>query len=134
MGESVKGLVAGYIEALEGKPGRGGKPVAFSMRLGEREHAKLLWLAKSLNTQKTPLAEKLLGAAVDEAIEQYVRWASPDDPEALLEEIREDIEGPGRDPGAHHGPEHPGGGPHEKPHGKPHGRPRGRPPGPKRPG
>lgn len=123
MGDSVKDLVSGYIEALEGGPGgKSGKPVAFSIRLGEREHAKLLWLAKSLNMQKTPLAEKLLGAAVDEAIEQYARWASPDDPEGFFEEVREGIEKLERDPRAHHGP----GGP-------PGRRPPGGPPGPKRP-
>ena len=119
MGDDVKRLMSGYIEALEGKPGgRAGKPVAFSIRLSEREHAKLLWLAKSLDTQKTPLAEKLLGAAVDEAIEQYVRWASPGDPEGFYGEVREGIEALERDPKAHHGPRRPG----------------RKPPGPKRPG
>ena len=124
MGDSVKNLVSGYIEALGGGSGsKPGKPVAFSIRLSERDHAKLLWLAKSLNAQKTPLAEKLLGAAVDEAIEQYARWASPEDPEGFFAEVREGIEGLERDPGAHHGPERP---PGRKPHGGP--------PGPKRPG
>lgn len=123
MGESVKNLVSGYIEALEGKPGgRSGKPVAFSIRLSEPEHAKLLWLAQSLNAQKTPLAEKLLGAAVEEAIEQYARWASPEDPEAFLAGARGEIEKLERDPKVHGGPGRPG----RKPHGGP--------PGPKRPG
>ena len=123
LGENVENLVSGYIEALEGKPGgKAGKPVAFSIRLGEREHARLLWLARSLDTQKTPLAEKLLGAAVDEAIEQYARWASPEDPEGFLEEAREAIEGLERESKAYHGPRKPGRGPH------------GKPPGPKRRG
>lgn len=113
----MRDLVSGYIEALEGKPGgRAGKPVPFSLRLSEREHAKLLWLAENLGTQKTPLAEKLLGAAVDEAIEQYARWASPEDVEGFLREAREGIEGLAREPGGRHGPEKPGrrGGPRGK--------------------
>ncbi len=123
LGDSVGKLVSGYIEALEGRPGgKAGKPVAFSIRLSEKEHARLLWLAKSLGAQKTPLAEKLLGAAVEEAIEQYARWASPEDPEGFFMEAREEIEGLERDPKAHHGPGRPG----RKPHGGP--------PGPKRPG
>lgn len=126
MGDSVENLVSGYIEALEGRPGgKAGKPVAFSLRLSEREHARLLWLAKSLGAQKTPLAEKLLGAAVEEAIEQYARWASPEDPEAFLAEARGDIEKLERDPKAHGGPGQPG-----RPGRKPHGGS----PGPKRPG
>lgn len=85
MGESVKRVVAGYIEELEGKPGRGGKPVTFSIRLSEREHRRLVWLAENLGAQKTPLAEKLLKAALDEAIEEYAGWASVGDPESLME-------------------------------------------------
>lgn len=88
MGNKVKGLVSGYIEEMESKAGRKAtKPVTFSMRLSEGEHAKLVWLAKNLDVPKTPLAEELLKAAVDEAIEQYAGWASYNDPEGLVEEM-----------------------------------------------
>lgn len=99
MGESVKRVVAGYIEELEGKPGRGGKPVTFSIRLSEREHARLVWLAENLGAQKTPFAEKLLKAALDEAIEQYAGWRSSDDPASVVEEIERAVRAPrGRGP------------------------------------
>lgn len=109
----MRGLVSGYIEELEGRAGkRASKPVTFSMRLSERDHAKLLWLAQNLDVPKTPLAEELLKAAVDEAIEQYAGWASSDDPEGFLEEARGSIEDLERDPKAHKRPPGPGRGPH----------------------
>lgn len=93
MGDKVRALVSGYIEELEGKATRKApKPVTFSMRLSERDHAKLLWLANSLDVPKTPLAEDLLKAAVDEAIEQYAGWASSEDPEGFLNEALKRIE------------------------------------------
>lgn len=127
MGDRVKGLVSGYIEELEGRASRKApKPVTFSMRLSERHHARLVWLAGKLGVPKTPLAEELLKAAVDEALGQYAEWALPEDPEKFLEEARGEIEarresgGPGR-----RGPGRPGGS----------GGPRGkhRKPGPERP-
>ena len=116
MGGSVKKVVAGYIEELEGGPGREGKPVTFSIRLSEREHKRLVWLAERLGAQKTPLAEKLLKAALDEALGEYAGWAAPEDPEGFLEEARASMEargdegpppggprkGPGRGPGGRH--------------------------------
>lgn len=117
MGEKVKDLVSGYIGELEGKAGkRPTKPVTFSMRLGERDHQRLVRLAENLGIPKTPLAERLLGAAVDEAIEQYAQWASPEDPEGFAEEAFGGVgeRGPGsggtprghHPPGPGHGPEH----------------------------
>lgn len=127
MGDKVRGLVSGYIEELEGRASRRAtKPVTFSMRLSEGHHARLVWLAEKLDMPKTPLAEDLLKAAVDEAIGQYAEWAAPEDPEGFLEGAREEIE-------AHRG--HPGGPrEHEGPGGP--GRPRGkrRKPGPKHAG
>ncbi|HET7477885.1 MAG TPA: hypothetical protein VFJ72_00075 [Rubrobacteraceae bacterium] len=92
MGDKVKGLMMQYIEEMEGRSGRRPtKPVTFSMRLSERDHAKLVWLAKNLDIAKTPLAEELLKAAVDEAIEQYAGWASSDRPEDFVEEMERAI-------------------------------------------
>ncbi len=100
MGDRVKDLVSGYIGELEGKSGKGApKPVTFSVRLSERDHARLARLAENLGVQKTPLAEGLLKAAVEEAIGQYAGWASPENPEAFAEEAFGGIEGPGRGPG-----------------------------------
>ena len=101
-------LVSGHIDRVSSKGRKLGGPkmVPFSLRLGEREHAKLVWLAERLETAKTPLAEGLLNAAVEEAIEQYAGWAAPDDPEEFLEEALADVErsghpgGPERGPGA----------------------------------
>ena len=111
MGGKVDDLVSGYIRELEGKRGpKGPKPVPFSMRLGERDHARLVWLSEKLGVPKTPLAEQLLKAAVDEAMERYAGWASPDDPEGFLEEALGSIEaseGPRGGPRAHHGPPRP---------------------------
>ena len=130
MGDGVKRLMDGYLEELEGRPARGGKPVTFSIRLSEREHARLIWLARSLGTQKTPLAEKLLKAALDEAIGQYAEWAAPEDPEGFLEEALANVEDPQRGSSAHDAPGPPG---HEPP--PHHHGPRGLGGGPKkRPG
>ena len=89
MGDRVGDLVGEYVEALasRGRPTGGPKPVTFSLRLGEADHAKLVRLAEGLGAQKTPLAERLLKAALEEAIERYARWAAPDDPEGLVEEM-----------------------------------------------
>jgi hypothetical protein len=89
MGNKVEDLVGEYVEALARRRRTSGetKPVAFSMRLSEADHTRLVRLAEGLGTQKTPLAERLLKAAVDEAIERYARWAAPDDPERLVEEM-----------------------------------------------
>jgi hypothetical protein len=108
MGDKVKDLVSGYIEELaaRAKAKDGPKMVTFSIRMSEREHARLIWLAKNLDTQKTPLAEKLLSAAVDEAIEQYAGWAS-EDPEEFLEEALAEIQDLEWDPKPHHGPKPP---------------------------
>jgi len=106
VGDKVNELVSGYIGELEAEGGkRASKPVTFSMRLSERDHAKLVRLAKSLGVAKTPLAEGLLKAAVEEAIGQYAGWASPQDPEGFAEEAFGGAGGPGRgsDEGAHRG-------------------------------
>ena len=89
MRNRVGDLVGEYVEALasRGGPARGPKPVAFSLRLSEADHTRLVRLSEGLGTQKTPLAERLLKAALDEAIERYAQWAAPDDPESLLEEM-----------------------------------------------
>lgn len=89
MRNRVGDLVGEYVEALasRGKPASGPKPVTFSLRLSEVDHARLVRLAEGLGTQKTPLAERLLKAALDEAIERYAQWAAPEDPERLLEEM-----------------------------------------------
>jgi hypothetical protein len=111
--DRVKNLVSSYIEEMVSKArSRAPKSVTFSIRLSEWEHAKLLWLAENLGTQKTPLAEKLLKAAVDEAVDQYARWASPEDPDKFLEEVFAGIEAlkrgsrghdePGPPPPPHH--------------------------------
>jgi hypothetical protein len=120
MGDKVKGLMAGYIEELEGRGARrAAKPVTFSMRLSERDHAMLVWLARNLDVPKTPLAEQLLKAAVEEAIEEYAAWAAPeDDPEKFLEQARSETETR---------PEKPGGPKAGGPKGKP------RKPGPRHP-
>ena len=99
MGDRVGDLVGEYVEALasRGRSAGGPKPVTFSLRLGEADHAKLVRLAEGLGAQKTPLAERLLKAALDEAIERYARWAAPDDPEGLVEEMGRPAAGP---PGA----------------------------------
>ena len=140
MSGKVGDLVSGYIEELEGKKGKKGpKPVPFSMRLGERDHERLVWLAEKLGVPKTPLAEQLLKAAVDEAVERYAGWASPDDPEGFVEEAFGGVEGPGRDrgktseaerpPGPGYGPHppepghEPGLGPHPPKPGHGHGPP-----------
>lgn len=116
MGEDVERLVAGYIEALEGRRGRPSKPVTFSVRLSERDHARLVWLAEALGTQKTPLAEDLLRAAMREAMERYARWASPEDPEGFLEEAERRIGELERGPRGHEGPPGPKrGGPRGRP-------------------
>jgi hypothetical protein len=112
VGDKVKDLVSGYIGELEGKAGkRAPKPVTFSMRLGERDHQRLVRLADNLGVPKTPLAERLLGAAVDEAIEQYAAWASPEDPGGFAEEAFGGAgeRGPGPRPPGHghgHSPKH----------------------------
>ncbi len=108
MGDRVKELVSGYIGEVEGGR-RASKPVTFSMRLSERDHARLARLAEGLGVPKTPLAEGLLKAAVEEAIGQYAGWASPEDPEAFVKEAfggAERLPGPG-----HHPPKKPGHGP-----------------------
>lgn len=89
MRNSVKDLVGEYVEALasRGGPAGGPKPVTFSLRLSEVDHARLVRLAEGLGTPKTPLAERLLKAALDEAIERYAQWAAPDDPEGLIREM-----------------------------------------------
>lgn len=89
MRNRVGDLVGEYVERLasRGGPAGGPKPVAFSLRLGEADHARLVRLAEGLGTQKTPLAERLLKAALDEAIERYAHWAAPDDPASLVEEM-----------------------------------------------
>jgi hypothetical protein len=87
-------MVSRYIGELEGKAEkRASKPVTFSMRLSAREHAKLVWLAENLDVPKTPFAEELLKAALEEAMERYAGWASPDDPEGFLADALEGIEG-----------------------------------------
>lgn len=111
MGNRVGDLVGEYVEALasRSRPARGPKPVTFSLRLGEADHAKLVRLAEGLGAQKTPLAERLLKAALDEAIERYAQWAAPEDPEGLVEEMGRTTAipassgnggGGGREPGA----------------------------------
>lgn len=99
-------LVGGHIERVSNKGRRPGGPkmVPFSLRLGEREHARLVWLAERLETAKTPLAEGLLNAAVEEAIEQFAVWVAPDDPEGFLEEALADVERSGRRGGPERGP------------------------------
>jgi hypothetical protein len=93
LGDRVGRLVSRYIGELEGKAEkRASKPVTFSMRLSAREHAKLVWLADNLGVPKTPFAEELLKAALDEAMERYAGWASPDDPEGFLADNLEGIE------------------------------------------
>ena len=89
MSNRVGDLVGEYVEALASRGGPAGspKPVTFSLRLSEADHARLVRLAEGLGTQKTPLAERLLKAALDEAIERYARWAAPDDPASLIEEM-----------------------------------------------
>lgn len=94
-------MVSRYIGELEGKvEKRASKPVTFSMRLSAREHAKLVWLAKNLDVPKTPFAEELLKAALDEAIERYAGWASPDDPEGFIVQALGGIEDRVRKPEA----------------------------------
>ena len=128
MGDKVKGLISGYIDEMEGRSGRKApKPVTFSMRLSEREHAKLVWLAKNLDVPKTPLAEQLLKAAVDEAIEQYAGWAASEDPQGFLEESLGSIEKMERGSGVR---DEPGPPPHERPGHRPHGRRGEGPPSP----
>ena len=119
--DRVKNLVSSYIEEMVSKArSRAPKSVTFSIRLSEWEHAKLLWLAENLDTQKTPLAEKLLKAAVDEAVDQYARWASPDDPEKFLEEAFASIEDLERGSSVHDEPGPPGHRPPSPPgHGPP---------------
>jgi hypothetical protein len=93
VGDRVNRMVSRYIGELEGKAEkRASKPVTFSMRLSAREHTKLVWLANNLDVPKTPFAEELLKAALDEAIERYAGWASPDDPEGFIAEALEGIE------------------------------------------
>jgi hypothetical protein len=120
VGDKVGRLVGGHIERVSEKGAKAGgvpKTVAFSLRLGRREHARLIWLAERLEMPKTPLAEGLLNAAVEEAIEQYAAWAAPEDPEGYLREVlADDAEGPDR----------PRGGPHGRSPGGPHGGPSGR--------
>jgi hypothetical protein len=89
MRNSVGDLVSEYVEAMASRGGSAGgpKPVTFSLRLSEADHARLVGLAEGLGTQKTPLAERLLKAALDEAIERYAQWAAPDDPTNLVEEM-----------------------------------------------
>lgn len=118
MGDRVGDLVGEYVEALasRSRPAGGPKPVTFSLRLGEADHAKLVRLAEGLGAQKTPLAERLLKAALDEAIERYAQWVAPDDPEGLVEEM-------GRPASAS-----PGNGRGSKPGAKPDGPPGGRSP------
>ncbi len=99
MGDKVCRFVSGHIDRVSNKGRKaGGEPkmVTFSLRLGERQHARLMWLAERLETPKTPLAEGLLNAAVEEAIEQYAGWASAEDPEGFLEEAFADVERSGR--------------------------------------
>ena len=93
MGDRLKGLVSGYLEKLENRGGKKhSKPVPFSMRLGERDHARLVWLAGRLDVPKTRLAEEMVRAAVEEAVEQYAAWAAPEDPEKFLEEALAEAE------------------------------------------
>jgi hypothetical protein len=101
VGDRVSRMVSRYIGELEGKSEkRASKPVTFSMRLSAREHAKLVWLANNLDVPKTPFAEELLRAALEEAIERYAGWASPEDPEGFIAEALEGIEDRGREPKA----------------------------------
>src|SRR3712207_8251236 len=94
-------MVSRYIGELEGKvEKRASKPVTFSMRMSAREHAKLVWLANNLDVPKTPFAEELLKAALDEAIERYAGWASPEDPEGFIAQALEGIEYKEREPKA----------------------------------
>lgn len=106
MGDKVGRLMSGHIDRVskKGRKPGGPKMVPFSLRLGEMEHARLMWLAERLETAKTPLAEGLLNAAVEEAIEQYAGWAAPDDPEGFMEEALAEIERPGHREGPKGGP------------------------------
>jgi len=89
------------VSSREGKAEkRASKPLTFSMRLSAREHAKLVWLAESLDVPQTPFAEELLKAALDEAIERYAGWASPEDPEGFIAGALEGIEDKERGPKA----------------------------------
>lgn len=123
MGDLVKGLVSGYIEEFEGKvSGKSSKPVPFSMRLVRRDHDRLLWLAGRLDVPKTRLAEEMLGAAVEEAIEHYAKWAAPENPKEFLKEVLAEAETLQQDKrGPHHGPGLQGPGPRgrDKLQGKP---------------
>jgi hypothetical protein len=101
VGDKVSRMVSRYIGELEGKvEKRASKPVTFSMRMSAREHAKLVWLANNLDVSKTPFAEELLKAALDEAIERYAGWASPEDPEGFIAQALEGIEYKEREPKA----------------------------------
>jgi hypothetical protein len=85
VGDRVGKMVSRYIGDLEDKAEkRASKPVTFSMRLSAKEHARLVWLAENLHVSKTPFAEELLKAALEEA--------SPEDPEAFLDGALEGIE------------------------------------------
>jgi hypothetical protein len=93
VGDRVSRMVLRHIGELEGKvEKRASKPVTFSMRLSAREHAKLVWLAENLDVPKTPFAEELLKAALDESIERYAAWASLEDPEGFVARALEGIE------------------------------------------
>ncbi len=89
MRNRVGDMVGEYVEALASGEGRvgGPKPVTFSLRLSEADHTRLVRLAEGLGTQKTPLAERLLKASLDEAIERYAQWAAPEDQASLVEEM-----------------------------------------------
>lgn len=107
MGNRIEDLVGEYVEALasRGGPAGGPKPVTFSLRLSKADHARLVGLAEGLGTQKTPLAERLLKAALDEAIERYSRWAAPDDPAGLAGEMGSGVHSAAPRGGPkHHGP------------------------------
>ena len=118
MGDKVKNLVSGYIEELAAKKaGSAPKMATFSIRMSEHDHARLIWLAKNLDTQKAPLAERLLNADMTEAIEQYANWASGD-PEKFLEEDLTSIRYLEQDPKSHREPNAP---PHKPPRPKHHG-------------
>ncbi len=67
MDEVVSKVARGYLNQ-RGMREEVERTVTFSIRLTEGQHAKLKFLSKRFGAPKTPVAQKLLNAAMEEAL------------------------------------------------------------------
>ncbi len=75
----VSKVARSYLNTRGRPRDEGDRTVTFSVRLTQMQNAKLLWLAEQFETAKTPLAQKLLDAAMHEALATMAFATIPDE-------------------------------------------------------